>query len=127
MWFTRNRLTTVGVFEEDKLERVYSVYTWSIPIFISVLICWQILLKMRVTRRYVEFWIHIVCDMVRGADCYGFDDDLEFEEEYSDWRKTTLVGNQEGTSVECYDWIDDSDSDDSDSDIDEDVEAEMYS
>jgi hypothetical protein len=71
-------------------------------------------------------FIHMVCDMVRGADCYDFDDDLEFEEEYNDWRKT-LTNNQEGTSVECYDWIEDSDSDDSDLDIDEDVEAEMYS
>lgn len=74
-------------------------------------------------------FIQMVCDMVRGADCYDFDDDMEFEEEYNDWRKTTLVGNQEGTSVECYDWIEDSDSDSDESDleIDEDVEAEMYS
>lgn len=75
-------------------------------------------------------FVQVVYNMVRGADCYDFDDDLEWEEEHDDWRKTTLIGNQEGTSVECYDWIDDeSDSDDLDFDIDidEDVEAEMYS
>lgn len=64
--------------------------------------------------------------MIRGADCYEFDGDLEWEEEHDDWRKTQFP-HGEGTNVECYDWIDDSDSDDSDSDIDEDVEAEMYS
>ena len=45
---------------------------------------------MRVTIQYVEFWVHMVCDMVRGADCYDFDDD---------WRKT-LVCNQESTNLE---------------------------
>jgi hypothetical protein len=86
---------------------------------------------MRATIRCLEFWVKLVCEMVRGADCYDFDDDVEWEEEYDDWRQT-LDCKQEGTDLQWHDWIDcleegSEGSDGLDLEIDEDVEAEMYS